>query len=442
MKQSDNETIGNSRFETLYPKETRFSEIEKMLSFIKAGNSCQIIGIPGAGRSNILALLSFNRAARQHHLGVKGAKEFHFVYCNFSEVRKKPLTDVLKFIFISLIDSLRERVMKAEEEKISAIFKESLGFSDEQVLFQGLKKAIDYLAIEKEHTIILLFDRFEEYVPSVTPEFFQGIRSLRNRAKYRFSAVFSLNRPLEEMIEPEIYMDMYEFLAGNTIFLSLSDEPSLNFRISYIGKANGKKIDKGLLDKVVFLTAGHGKLTRISLDYLLSNDIKEDLEKNLLEAEKVKAVLLEIWKSLTPEEQELLRKKQTSLLLEKLGLTKDGKITIPLFEMFAKEQTETKRDEIKYDEQTKEIRKGSIVLSEGLTSSEFKLLRFLIENPGKIIERDEIINAVWGELSSTAGVTEQALDQLVFRVRKKIEENPNQPQHIQTIKGRGFKFTA
>lgn len=434
------------RFETLYPKETRFSEIESMLSFIKAGNSCQIIGIPGAGRSNILALLSFNRAARQHHLGVKGAKEFHFVYCNFSEVRKKPLTDVLKFIFISLIDSLRERVMKAEEEKISAIFKESLGFSDEQVLFQGLKKAIDYLAIEKEHTIILLFDRFEEYVPSVTPEFFQGIRSLRNRAKYRFSAVFSLNRPLEEMIEPEIYMDMYEFLTGNTIFLSLSDEPSLNFRISYIGKANGKKIDKGLLDKVVFLTAGHGKLTRISLDYLLSNDIKEDLEKNLLEAEKVKAVLLEIWKSLTPEEQELLRKKQTSPLLEKLGLTKDGKITIPLFESFVKTRgsailESTENAEIVYDTQGKEIRKGNLIISDSLTSSEFKLLRFLIENPGKIIERDQIINAVWKDLSSTAGVSEQALDQLVFRVRKKIEENPNSPTHIQTVKGRGFKFT-
>ena len=65
----------------------------------------------------------------------------------------------------------------------------------------------------------------------------------------------------------------------------------------------------------------------------------------------------------------------------------------------------------------------------------------MAQNSGKILGRDEIINTVWKELSSTAGVTEQALDQLIFRVRKKIEENPNQPQHIQTVKGRGFKFT-
>lgn len=433
-----------TRFESLYPADSRFEEIEKMLDFIKAGNCAQIVGIPGAGRSNILALLSFNRSARQHHLGIAGAKKFHFVYCNFSEVRKKSTSDVLKFIFISLIDSLRERVMNEEEKKISKIFKDSLHFSDELVLFQGLKKAIDYLALEKEHNIILLFDRFEEYIPNLTPEFFQGIRSLRNRAKYRFSAVFSLNRPLEEIVEPSIYSDMQEFLVGNIIFLPLKDEPSLNFRISYIEKANGEKLDSKILEELLSLSAGHGKLTRISMDFVLSNKIKGNLEKNLFESEKVKSVLLEIWKSLTPEEQEILREKQTSPLLEKLGLVKEGKVTIPLFDKFVEKQGKLiseGSESIVYDSESKAIKKGGLLISDSLTSSEFKLLRFLIENSGKIIDRDEIINSVWGDLSSTQGVSDQALDQLIFRVRKKIEEDPNNPNHIQTVKGRGFKFT-
>jgi len=71
-----------------------------------------------------------------------------------------------------------------------------------------------------------------------------------------------------------------------------------------------------------------------------------------------------------------------------------------------------------------------------------KLLRFLIENQGKVLDKEAIINAVWKEAKTTLGVTDQALDQLIFRLRKKIEENPNNPTHIQTIKGRGFKFTA
>lgn len=446
IKQSTNETIEASRFEALYPKETRFAEIEQMLSFIKSGNSCQIIGIPGVGRSNMLALLSFNRSARQHHLGTNGAKEFHFVYCNFSEVRKKPLGEVLKFIFISLIDSLKERIMTQEEEKVAQIFKESLEFSDELVLFQGLKKAIDFLAIEKERTIILLLDRFEEYVPYLTPELFQGLRSLRNRAKYRFSVVFSFSRPVEEILEPEIYKDMYELLLGNTIFLPLLDKPSLDFRISYIEKKSGSKMDKKDLEKIISLTGGHGKLTRVCSETYLSADRQafqksRDLSSFFLSNERIKSVLLDIWKSLTPQEQEILRKNESSPLLEQLGLVEKGRIAIPIFETFIKTLAPLENSKIIYDEQTGEIKIGQTVLSEGLTSFEYKLLKFMVQNSDKTLERDDVINSVWGDLSSTAGVSEQALDQLIFRLRKKIEENPNQPTHLLTVKGRGFKFT-
>jgi two-component system response regulator MtrA len=64
----------------------------------------------------------------------------------------------------------------------------------------------------------------------------------------------------------------------------------------------------------------------------------------------------------------------------------------------------------------------------------------MLENKGRVLEKEEIINAVWKEAKTTLGVTDQALDQLIFRLRKKIEENPNTPQYLQTVKGRGFKF--
>lgn len=43
-------------FESLYPETARFTEIEKLLSFIKEGNSCQLIGLPGVGRGTLLGL--------------------------------------------------------------------------------------------------------------------------------------------------------------------------------------------------------------------------------------------------------------------------------------------------------------------------------------------------------------------------------------------------
>src|SRR6185437_15500637 len=98
-------------------------------------------------------------------------------------------------------------------------------------------------------------------------------------------------------------------------------------------------------------------------------------------------------------------------------------------------------DNIIYDENTNAIRKGKLVLSDDLTAAEFRLLKYFLHNSGQVVDRDTVIDVVWGDSKSTTGVTDQAVDQLVFRLRKKIEENPNQPTHLQTVKGRGFSFT-
>ncbi len=432
-------------FESLYPSDSRFAEIEKVLSFIKNGNSCQLIGFPGVGRSNLLGLLSYNTGVRIKHLS-ENQKWFHFVLLNFSEIRKKPLFEATKFIFLSLSDSLRERKMTKDYKKVNEILNESLKTNDELVLFQGLKRAIDFLCIEKELTVVFLFDRFEEYISEISTEFFANLRILRNRAKYRFSVIFSLNRPLEDLIEPMLFADFYEFLAGNIIYLPLLDKPGLDFRISYLEKVSGKKIDKEMIDKIIELTSGHGKLTRLCLEAVPATSdwqlATRELSRFLLEQKSVKASLFEIWSSLLPNEQKSLIANQlnTSGYLIDVGLIRDGILTIPLFNESLSAMKQFNNEAIQYDAVTNEIRKGEIIISDTLTSSEFRLLKFLLENPDKIIERDEIIKAVWQDTKSVVGVTDQALDQLIFRLRKKIEEDPNNPGHLQTIKGRGVRF--
>src|SRR3989344_5312908 len=291
----------NSHFESLYPDTSRFSEVEKILGFVKNGNSCQLIGLPGVGRSNLLGLLSFNRDVRLKHLG-ENQKWFHFVLLNFSQIRKKPLPDATKFIFLSLVDSLRERKMDKEYETVNKIFKETLDASDELVLFQGLKRAIDFVCIEKELTVVFLFDRFEEYIPMLSNEFFANLRILRNRAKYRFSVVFSLNRPLEDLVEPMLFADFYEFLADHIIYLPLLDKPGLDFRISYLEKVSGKIIDRKIIEEVLKLIGGHGKLTRLCLEAVLALSeqriaFSSKFKKLLLEQKSVRGSLFEIWLS-------------------------------------------------------------------------------------------------------------------------------------------------
>lgn len=466
-------------FEALYPADTRLKPIEQILGFVKAGNSCQLIALPGSGRGNILGFLSYNKAIREKHLGEK-QKWFHFVLVNFQEIRKRPLFDATKLLFLVLVDSLKERGMKEEYEVAKTLFKESLRMNDELVLFHGLKKLIDLLAIEKELTIVFLFDRFEEYTPMVTQQFFTNLRLLRDRAKYRFSVVFSLNRPLDELLEPSLFADFYEFVSGHTVFLPLIDKPGMDFRIAYLEKITGKAIDKKTQEAVISLTAGHMKLTRLAFESILADNpaiaslseskVKQsqsdgiatsptsprndnDLETYLLSQKTIRGALYEIWNFLTPAEQSHVLKDlfgkehedEHTKMLAHLGLATDSQIAIPLFNTFAKQTFKADRvskEKIRYNSDTNEIYDGDLLLSDKLTALEFKTLRFFIQNADKVVSREELIAAVWNEAKSTAGVTDQALDQLVFRIRKKIEETPTNPLHLQTVKGRGFRFTS
>ena len=442
-------------FESLYPENTRFAEIEKIFNFIKEGSSCQVVSVPGAGRSNLLHLLAYNRNVRIKHVGEEKQAQFHSVYLNFAEIRKRPLIDATKFIFLNLVDSLRDRKKGKEYEMANKIFKDSIEFKDELVLSQGLKKTIDYLALERNLTIIFLFDRFDEYIPVVDSEFFANLRVLRNRAKYKFSVVFSLSHLLEETLEATLISDFYETVAGKIIYLPLYDKPGVDFRLSYLEKITGKKINKQLLEEVLELTGGHSNLIRLSAEALLASGQKFAnkliLRKFLLEQKPVRGALVAIWNSLTPAEQSLISsnlKEQTAdsqemIYLENVGLIKNGFLTISLLSDYVKERTSfAKQNENFSINQASEILRGETVLSDKLTSLEYRLLKFMLENKDRVLGKEEIINAVWKEAKTTLGVTDQALDQLIFRLRKKIEENPNAPQYIQTVKGRGFKFIS
>lgn len=436
--------------ESLYPDTARQKEIEEMLSFIKDGQSCQLIAMPGVGRGNLLNLLAYNRSLRVAHLGKEDYLKYHFVLANFSEVKNRPLIDIMKFLFLELSSSLHERRFEEEFAAVDTMFKEALSYNDELVLFQGLKKAVEFMTLEKGITLVFLLERFETYVPLLTQDFFNNLRSIRNKAKYKFSVVFSVTRPLEDTLEPTLLADFYEFVADHHIYMSLLDTPGIEFRTSYLEKLTGRKISEEAIKSILSFTMGHGKLTRLALEIASSNaSTPEVTKKNLLSHKSIRRALFEIWNFLTPDEQNdvfaAIKGDDThNAFLQNIELIKNGEITIPLFALFVKDSlTEEIQEEqhILYNAQTNTITKGHSILSDTLTGSEFKLLRFFIERQETVVDREEIIQAVWTDNKTSAGVSDQAIDQLIFRLRKKIEDDPNNPVHIQTVKGRGTKFS-
>jgi len=72
-----------------------------------------------------------------------------------------------------------------------------------------------------------------------------------------------------------------------------------------------------------------------------------------------------------------------------------------------------------------------------LTPKEFRILRYFLEAPGRVLSREEMLNRVWGEGHA---IEEHALDLHIHRLRLKIEADPSCPKYLVTVRGIGFKL--
>ena len=73
------------------------------------------------------------------------------------------------------------------------------------------------------------------------------------------------------------------------------------------------------------------------------------------------------------------------------------------------------------------------------TPLEFQLLHYFIRNRGRVLSRTELLEHVWGEQNVVISL--RTIDSHVASIRKKLEENPSNPEFIINIRGVGYKLT-
>lgn len=73
------------------------------------------------------------------------------------------------------------------------------------------------------------------------------------------------------------------------------------------------------------------------------------------------------------------------------------------------------------------------------TGLEFEILKYFIQHQGRTVNRKQLLRDVWG---ISGDITTRTIDRHVASIRKKIEDDPNHPQHIETVYGIGYKFVG
>ncbi|WP_310604861.1 response regulator transcription factor [Anaerosporobacter sp.] len=91
--------------------------------------------------------------------------------------------------------------------------------------------------------------------------------------------------------------------------------------------------------------------------------------------------------------------------------------------------------DLKLDKVSRIVYKNDVPIT--MTAKEFELLLFLIENKGKVLNKELIFNKIWGFDSFSEA---QTLTVHIKWLREKIEESPKKPNHIITVWGVGYRF--
>ncbi len=93
--------------------------------------------------------------------------------------------------------------------------------------------------------------------------------------------------------------------------------------------------------------------------------------------------------------------------------------------------------DVEIDFERAEVRKKGQPVS--MAAKELQLLHYLVDHRDRVVPREELLQNVW---EYTSEASSRTIDVHVAWLRQKLEDTPQNPKHIQTIRGVGYRFTA
>jgi pSer/pThr/pTyr-binding forkhead associated (FHA) protein len=126
---------------------------------------------------------------------------------------------------------------------------------------------------------------------------------------------------------------------------------------------------------------------------------------------------------------------QIALIQKFAFFTSDA--TIPVEDLSTSSNSQEKR--INLDMKSRRVWILGEEITPPLSAPQFKLLAELVSNPGRVVPRNELIEKIWSD-AQAEGVSEQALDALIRRLRDRLAELAPNQNFIQTVRGHGLRL--
>ena len=223
--------------------------------------------------------------------------------------------------------------------------------------------------------------------------------------------------------------------------LLVEDEPGLSLTVADLLSAEGYHVETAMDGPTGLAKAIAGEFELVILDVMLPGKNGFEVIKELRQQGRDTAVLM------------LTAKTQVVDRVVGLRLGADDYMAKPFdpSELLARVEALIRRvpkkkripvirfefSTVEADFAAGEVRKnGELVV---MAAKELLLLRYLIDHRGLVVSRDELLQNVW---EYQTDVSSRTIDVHVAWLRQKLEDNPQNPKYIQTVRGTGYRFSV
>ncbi|RPI96705.1 MAG: hypothetical protein EHM39_10600 [Chloroflexi bacterium] len=443
----------------------RSADVTAILDMLAAGQSVAVIGLSNFGKSTLLRQMALPPVFQAYHDRIGRAALFVYIDCNrMLEMSAQGLYEViLRAILERLNDSSTENAPL--HGQIETFYHRVVSSTSAFAIPLAFNDGIITLLEEHVHRdLILLLDEFDAVLTGLDERVFLNLRALKDKYAGRLNYVIATLRPLssvgggDDLAEFNESFDAHKYFLkpidadaatelAAEIFRQANDHLDPHERVFILDQAGGHPGLIQAVSHVVIQVESGAPETYTQQALNVAGDVLQD--HGLVRGE-----LAKLWKQLLPAEREaaiaaatrgveVLPDEQRFQLLARGLMVEAGGVRLfgQLFAHYARRQGLIRQempDGVRIDADAGTVWVGG-ELAEPLTDLEYRLLLLLYGRIGKICDKFQIVETVWGQ-EYLGEVDDSRIEKLISRLRSKLEPDPSQPRFVATVRGRGYRL--
>jgi hypothetical protein len=286
-----------------------------LADWIQAGESGSIVGLAGAGKSNLLGFLTHRPEVMARYLENSGLK-LALVQVDLNNLPNHDLATFYRVILRSLYEG-RAQLAALDESlatHIETFYRKVEDKLDPFLVQSALREAL-LLVQEKKARLVLVLDPFDQFCQVAPTQVLDNLRGLRDSFKTTLCYLVGLRHEVAYIRSPAELGELYELIDTHVCWLGPMERQDARWVISQVEEATGQSFSEAQIERLIELTGGYPALLRAASLWLAKSTPIPDMaawEELLLAETSIQNRLRDLRLGLTGEEEAALVVLQTA----------------------------------------------------------------------------------------------------------------------------------